>query len=664
MASNHGLFAVLCCTAVCPPAFASLAPSEVSRSEATQGGPGSHPRGPSPDACCGGHGDTCSDEVGRADLEAACCLSEGGPCFDERCTRERCCGAAPALAVRAANRSAQMAARPAGDPAPGAHTPGVSVTGHDNGAVQAPLAAAEETVCWSGDMTFSGCCLRSDDMCFSSASGRERCCRQPALQFAGDCARWLRDEGLPAVAGRLRGSLLWVLAPAVCGALWGSWASCPAGPACAPGATIPAASLLRVMGTLGAMAWHHCWRPYLEENRLGTFRTWLLCLFNVQCDLFFVRAGYLAGSRPPPRRDALCSRAVCARAAAAGAALGVLRRAARTAPAAFVTPYAVSALASGTLAGPPLAEIAAHAAAQLVPHDWPLGVELVCFSAVQVLMVLTEVAGEAAGLSSTAALLAACLQWRARSGPLPLRRWHQGYRSIPSHRLPTSLATLLATRLLRLAWPEPPGGSPEPGARGGAALGALLWGAAGLGMLFAATCEWLVQSGIHFLLMPWWFYPFLAKVPLVLGCVLILERSRRTAGRPDGAPPRGKPARTAAVAWLERLSWPAMCCHNDLRAYMRRELLPVRYDLEILLFTLFGLVSWSYAVGALVLWVGAPYERFLQRSLLALQPPAAAAGWWAWAVSAGLVLSAVSVTAWAARATCTLSDASLSPCVW
>jgi len=569
-------------------------------------------------------------------LFSECCFWQTDDCFDEVYTRDRCCGRGSPVASLADGSAGGLA------PAAG---------------------------CWGGGMTFSSCCLRADNSCFDRVYTRERCCRRPVLQFAREKAQWLRGRGLPAVAGGLRGSLFWVFAPALCCALWGCLAPCPAdsgrAPAAslpaaslrAPEASIPAASLLRVIATLGVMALQHCWEPSAESPGLEGFRLWLFCLCSVQCDLFFVRAGCLLGSRSL-RRDASLSGAAQARATITGAALGILRRVARTAPGAFVAPYAISALRHRALAGPPLAEIAARAADQLAPRGWPLDVELVCLAAVQVLTALAALAGEVAGTSSAVALLAACFRWRLQSGPPPAGQWQQASRSVLGRRLPSAVTALLAARALRSASPgaEPDlRGAGDAGARswGDAVLDALLWTAAALGVLLAATVEWLVRSGTFSPLLPWWSYPLLAEAPLALGCALLLERSRRLASR------RGTPAWMAPVAWLERLSWPALCCHLGLSTYTRRELLSGREDLEALLLTLLIAVSWSYAVGALIFWVGAPYDRALQRLLLAAQELAAAPRWWAWAFSAGLVLSAASVAGWAARAVC--QEPALSP---
>merc|ERR1712176_1144884 len=54
------------------------------------------------------------------------------------------------------------------------------------------------------------------------------------------------------------------------------------------------------------------------------------------------------------------------------------------------------------------------------------------------------------------------------------------------------------------------------------------WLLAFVGILMSACLEWVWNFGPR-VIFPVWLYPFPAKIPLVLGCVVLLEASRRAA---------------------------------------------------------------------------------------------------------------------------------------
>jgi len=449
------------------------------------------------------------------------------------------------------------------------------------------------------------------------------------------------------------------------------------------------------------VAWHSlqycghsrkCEGPPVEQ----TFPSQALSsLLVVQTDVFFVLSAYLTvvgHLHEKAQVEGSGKTSACAPAmldAVTDAAAAVLRRVVRTAPM-FV--LAASLDARNTVAyllyscWPDI--ISGVTWPYGKPFTWPFAVDLLCLSTVRVLLAVDALFGEASTVAATVVLLASCLERRRRHGPLGFDAgsWHLAHLALGAHRLPLHLVTLLLTlalarcgRRARLSRPAAPAahavangtvvtgattfnGWPGLAALADSAAMFLAWFLAAVGVVTTAAIEWCWRFGPRKVL-PWWIYPFPAKLPLLVGCVLLLEASRCRAEAE--LPDRGEPAVQAALGLLERRSLAVLVSHEIVEMLLVQWLPGHTRDLRMFFFQLPSLLFCSFSVASVLTWVEEPVRSFLERGLRRLHSSARGSGpcapRWRGRVALGLLLlPAGGCTALAFSRTC--GEPYPSPC--
>eukprot|EP00928_Gymnodinium_smaydae_P048192 TRINITY_DN32210_c0_g1_i1.p1 TRINITY_DN32210_c0_g1~~TRINITY_DN32210_c0_g1_i1.p1 ORF type:complete len:440 (+),score=80.72 TRINITY_DN32210_c0_g1_i1:706-2025(+) len=434
---------------------------------------------------------------------------------------------------------------------------------------------------------------------------------------------------------------------------------------------VPAASALRVLATAAIVAWHSlascgpkrdCKGINLQSDASTQF---LSSFLVVHTDIFFVLTAYLVtvgrcGTEAGrPLRSALVDRSAA-----------VLRRVARTAPVLLVAQClkAESLRHVLALAWPGLVLGIRFPGAVSIP-SWPFGIELVCLAVVEALRLVSEVFGDTSAMAAAAALLAACLERRrsnefilAREGIEP-RGWHLAHVAIGAHRLPLCLASVLLTLLLssRLRADGAAAAATASGCASSAIrlprrmVSQLLLPAAWLGLLCGlcatATMEWFWNMGPRTVL-PYWAYPFPVKLPLVVGCILLLEASRRCSAASSAV---------SFVSALERRSLAVLVIHQFVETRISDWLPPHAWELRLYLAMLPAQLSWSLLAAVGLTWVADPLRNVLLRALAALQSRVRQGGGSAAAGAALLALPLLALAS-AAKTLLVCCEEGTSPC--
>eukprot|EP00928_Gymnodinium_smaydae_P056512 TRINITY_DN39882_c0_g1_i1.p1 TRINITY_DN39882_c0_g1~~TRINITY_DN39882_c0_g1_i1.p1 ORF type:complete len:612 (+),score=43.18 TRINITY_DN39882_c0_g1_i1:130-1965(+) len=275
------------------------------------------------------------------------------------------------------------------------------------------------------------------------------------------------------------------------------------------GQEVPLARELKVWATLGITVYHHLHGSSLATAaNFGGLRelpssasfTLLICCGNTFMDLFFIVTTYLVASRPLPSFSSGQLSMLLEQ-----PALAVLRRFARTTPCfAFATALR-------------LVPTRQHILQEfLLPSAriWPFAHELLCYAAMQLMRSVLALCGFVPCLAVASVILALCHQNRLDRGanfPATHFTWWQAYTSVTMLYLPLCLLTFIVTRVL--------------GASGTWKRSLLPHAAAVLGFLFRGFVEWCWIYGPRSLV-PWWSYPFLFRLPFMVGIVWLLEASR------------------------------------------------------------------------------------------------------------------------------------------
>jgi len=257
--------------------------------------------------------------------------------------------------------------------------------------------------------------------------------------------------------------------------------------------------------------------------------------------------------------------------------------------------------------------------------SWPFGVELLCLVVIRALMLLSQLAGNSVAAATAAAILAACLERRRQHGPktgaLRLgghRAWHIAHVSLVSHRLPICLTAMLLTLMLRIVQLPGQGFAFADDRLQQAATACLLaaaWAAAAFGIVVTTALEWCWTFGPRELI-PWWLYPFPIKLPLVFGCVLLLEISRRCASSAAGPPSKinssgasdarqaggSRSATEIVLELLERRSLGVLVMHEFVEFVVVHNLHPHKRTLAMFWFELPAVLVWSYIVASVFVW--------------------------------------------------------------
>lgn len=495
-----------------------------------------------------------------------------------------------------------------------------------------------DPACWNGAYTYQGCCMKhrrwfvERSGCFDYEYTFERCCGG----HSGVAFFELRHRlaAVHAAFSTVRGPWLCFLVLSICARICktethigGATGQGKCDMACMRRAVnVPAATSLRVLAMCGIVAVHSSalvgmradgtTQDMRESEPLLNFAS---SLFVVHTDIFFVLSAYLSAVSVEQRKlPPAPSRAAQLQAAVLEAAAGVLRRVTRTAP----TFLLAASLRTGSLE----AFLRGLRTEDVLGVVWPFGVDLLCFMVVRMLLLLSAVAGEVVGGAVVISLLAACAERRRKAGPhlggrhpLAPDVWHRGHLSMFGHRLPLALATLLLLRLLRLLRPvcgrhrgqvsSVYNYRPQCVHLGWAITWMMLW----LGIIFAAVAEWCWVYGPRPLL-PWWSYPFVVKLPLVLGCVLLLEESYRAAVVPQ----RGRGGSSPIFEALDKLSLGVLVLHWKVEDFVVLSVPFHDRSFVMLLFQMPAVLFWSCLAAALLQWVELPLRHLLDALLATL----------------------------------------------
>lgn len=441
---------------------------------------------------------------------------------------------------------------------------------------------------------------------------------------------------------------------------------------------VPAAATLRILAVTAIVSWHSVglcgWSRYCGDGSFSSLQELASSFLVVYTDVFFVLSTYLTVVGTLEQAPVVGVNRIYA--AGVDTATAILRRVVRTAP----TFLCVACLSHGTfgsfLNDLQLGNVLGVTWPHGNPKSWPFGVELLCLVATRTLLFLIAIAGEMVGISCAVVLLAICLKRRHFVGghhhmvrSSEPEAWHASHVALGGHRLPLCLSTLLLTWMLRhasSATRDARRADDEVRDDGFRALwcndsfaraaSVVAWMGALVGITLSGAVEWCWSYGPRFIV-PWWVYPFPAKLPLVLGCVLLLEQSRNAVvGRP-GTIERTTTSRV--ILALERRSLAVVVLHELVESRML-PLLPwhVR-DFSMFLYQLPSVLFWCYVAASVLVWAEAPFRDALNTLLCV---PSRLRPQWARVVVAGLlVLCAGAITAVALHMVC--GERRPSPCL-
>lgn len=163
-----------------------------------------------------------------------------------------------------------------------------------------------------------------------------------------------------------------------------------------------------------------------------------------------------------------------------------------------------------------------------------------------------------------------------------------------------------------------------------------VWVVALAGILATALLEWCWNYGPRVVL-PWWIYPFPVKLPLIVGCVLLLETSRRAAVAGAAVVPDWLPV-------IERRSLGVLVMHEFVETVWLQSIPNYKRDQPMFWFELPGVLVWSYAAASLLLCLEEPFRQSLDSGLAAVHAAArpverSASASRAWLATAGLLLA-------------------------
>eukprot|EP00927_Polykrikos_kofoidii_P060739 TRINITY_DN55661_c0_g1_i1.p1 TRINITY_DN55661_c0_g1~~TRINITY_DN55661_c0_g1_i1.p1 ORF type:complete len:795 (+),score=101.08 TRINITY_DN55661_c0_g1_i1:47-2431(+) len=549
---------------------------------------------------------------------------------------------------------------------------------------------------------------------------------------------------------------------------------------------VPAVSALRVLATCCIVAWHslgNCGHgrtcKTLPEGGVDLATQVVSSFLVVFTDVFFVISAYLSalggavsastvastrdlhddylGAAKDVRSDTATSPSAvdgvmvsAARTASPAVAFvsrlrtalvdssaRILRRVTRTAPTLLLAnSLKLPTVSSFLVAAWPGLYVGATYPGDKPTKTWPFGVELLCFVALEALLVICRVVGRHVGLFAGVSVLAACLErWRREAPrhsagmPFVSSGWQMAHVAIGAHRLPISLTTwLLVTAVVRRRRAaRPPADNVVMGAteataapaaaasaaatdagnhaafshttrsrrrhgaevrvEGGSASSssgpsdhgvsfgrgmevgeaaefkateppwfcwllqshptlvlAAAWTLVAVGLAVTASLEWCWNFGPRVIL-PWWIYPFPAKLPFLFGCVTLLETSRATAEAQSMSvskvgvrnvevghvsPQLEARSRTARgmdgihvlLSALERRSLAMLVTHEYVETRIVQVLPAHTRDLAMFFFELPAMLVWSYVAASTLVWTADPFHKVLHKCLIAARAAA------------------------------------------
>jgi len=144
---------------------------------------------------------------------------------------------------------------------------------------------------------------------------------------------------------------------------------------------------------------------------------------------------------------------------------------------------------------------------------------------------------------------------------------------------------------------------------------AIAWILAVAGIIVSGAVEWCWRYGPR-IVMPWWIYPFPAKLPLVVGCVILLEQSRRAAAAAGlRRPSEGFLMSHGAVGALERRSLAVLVIHELVETRVLGILPLHERDFSMFIFQLPSVLFWCYGAASVIVWAEAPFRQALEELL-------------------------------------------------
>lgn len=476
-----------------------------------------------------------------------------------------------------------------------------------------PAYLGPDPDCWSEGFDFHTCCYadpRHAQWCWDLVYTPERCCGTELAQkfneaYAEHIAqsnRFQWPQGNTVFLG------LWVFLslPAILRLLLTDKGNSEM-PRSGGSQLLREALELRILATCGLVGFHFgCFgnakTPYLQ---------FVDATFMTNTDIFYIVSTYLVfcrGPNPCSAGDALIDFGT-----------GILRRLQRTVPVLLLThllPWNV--FPTDTLN-------------VFLGDTWPFVVEFVCIAFVRCFLGLACVLGVSSAAAAALATLVGCM-WRfhqhqiLRKAFIDLGKGEEMglmiHKSIFGTRLPLCLVTVLLTMCLNKARNTTLRTPTKIHSVQSRRITS--WFLAICGLIVTGLMEqrWGIYSNKNPTadLSPWWLFPYLTKLPLLLGCLFVLEL---------GEHQRIASEQVSIPSWLVRIeSWTLAVNSMKLHwlfAKAQVKLLPKENDLTVLalLFHWPAAVLWSVFAAAILTWVQQPYgdilKWLLQKSETALK---------------------------------------------
>lgn len=346
-------------------------------------------------------------------------------------------------------------------------------------------------------------------------------------------------------------------------------------------AVVPAACALRVIAVASVLAFHYMDDLLPPSTEPQPLRSYMLSLRVVLHDIFFVLSAFFtAGEITEDSPQTWTSKMLSASVRESSA---LLRRVVRTIPPVVVVTMVV---------------MDGMSIWSVFTSGWLLDVDFVCYVVLCVLRGTARVFGEKPRMAIVVALFALCMAEQTPAWPLQSESVSSfPHQSVTRVQLPICLTTIMFVHLFRKFSCHTVGEEVS-------GMGAP-WIVAIIGIVITSFLEWFWVLG-SFAAMPRWSYPIVTKLPLILGCVVLLERSRQMVQQ------HSEPWKSTILSHLDSYSWSSMAAHTHFRASVIKYLwhpTPLQLELVNVFYLLPSHVFWSFATGSVLFWMQEPYSR-------------------------------------------------------
>lgn len=354
------------------------------------------------------------------------------------------------------------------------------------------------------------------------------------------------------------------------------------------------AALLRILATLGAVTLHYVYiKAALPEASARTLLHKAVESASIVLqDLYFLVSAYLVAIRRPlGKRMQQQAQGATIYGVIVDVSSALVGRIIRTYPAVI------------------FAHFLFYCTGEKAPWlgAWPMGSEFICVACMHGFGIMAFCLGDAASIAGAIALLCTCMERRFRLGRIERRLWHYSYQSIMVHRLPSCIAMFILVKLVQLI---------NKKEVGRAAKGAIIYN---ITVVFVFLTCWIVTAIVEWchsygldpsgfpILLPWWLYPFPAKLFMVVGSFCFLEYASLE---------RLSEVWQGAVRFLEVHSFGVLLVHRmvmhveqmTLRTRNLRSTEPILQKL----FHLPSLIVWALIAAALLRWLVEPWQTALK----------------------------------------------------